>query len=268
MLAYYVEWHMREAWRALMFADTDQAAKATRDLVAPTQRPAAALNKAACHTLGDGTPAHSFSTLVAELGCLVRNTYPRRAGGPNPRPRHDAQCDATPRARSDPAEPTVDRIRNINLTPSACRARTHLSDGWRNFGLIRYPVDRMPSFFNHADALLVSLKDTPIFAMTIPGKLQSYLASGTPVLTMLNGEGVEIARDSSAGLSCPADDGRALAAAVLELAGMSANARTEVEARGLALSRAEFDLETLISTLLSWFSSLVEGNQQRLRKSK
>lgn len=118
----------------------------------------------------------------------------------------------------------------------------------------------MPSFFKHADALLISLKDTPILAMTIPGKLQSYLASGAPVLTMLNGEGAEIVRGSGAGLSCPAGDGRAIAAAVLELAGMSANARTEMGARGLALSRTEFDLETLISTFLSWFDSLVEGN--------
>ena len=38
MLAYYVEWHMREAWRELMFADVDQAAKATRDPVAPAER--------------------------------------------------------------------------------------------------------------------------------------------------------------------------------------------------------------------------------------
>jgi transposase len=74
MLAYYVEWHMREAWRALMFADTDQKAKATRDPVAPAKRSKAALAKAARHTLDDGTPAHSFSTLLAELATIVRNT--------------------------------------------------------------------------------------------------------------------------------------------------------------------------------------------------
>src|SRR4029077_5535948 len=49
MLAYYVEWHMREAWRELMFADTDQLAKATRDPVAPAQRSKGALAKAARH---------------------------------------------------------------------------------------------------------------------------------------------------------------------------------------------------------------------------
>ena len=74
ILAYYVEWHMREAWRALMFADTDQQAKTTRDPVAPARRTKAALAKVTRHTLDDGTPAHSFSTLLAELTTIVRNT--------------------------------------------------------------------------------------------------------------------------------------------------------------------------------------------------
>ena len=74
MLAYYVEWHMREAWRELMFADTDQQAKATRDPVAPATRSQSALAKVARHTLDDDTPVHSFSTLMAELATIVRNT--------------------------------------------------------------------------------------------------------------------------------------------------------------------------------------------------
>jgi len=83
MLAYYVEWHMREAWRELMFADTDQAAKATRDPVAPAQRSPSALDKVASRTLDDGTPAHSFSTLMAELGSIVRNTCRTPGAGPD-----------------------------------------------------------------------------------------------------------------------------------------------------------------------------------------
>jgi len=74
MLAYYVEWHMREVWRELMFADEDQAAKRTRDPVAPARRSDAALKKVASHTLDDGTPTHSFQTLLAELQGIVRNT--------------------------------------------------------------------------------------------------------------------------------------------------------------------------------------------------
>jgi len=74
MLAYYVEWHMREAWRELMFSDTDQADKAARDPVAPAQRSQQAQDKVVSRTLADGTPVHSFSTLMAELGSIVRNT--------------------------------------------------------------------------------------------------------------------------------------------------------------------------------------------------
>ena len=83
MLAYYVEWHMREAWRELMFADTDQAAKATRDPVAPAKRSKDAQAKAARHTLDDGTPAHSFSTLMAELATIVRNVCRTPQAGPD-----------------------------------------------------------------------------------------------------------------------------------------------------------------------------------------
>jgi transposase len=81
MLAYYVEWHMREAWQELMFADEDQAAKATRDPVAPARRSAAAEQKASSKQLDDGTPVHSFRTLLEELATIVRNTcrVPRTA---------------------------------------------------------------------------------------------------------------------------------------------------------------------------------------------
>jgi transposase len=74
MLAYYVEWHLREAWRPLLFADEDQAPKADRDPVAAAQRSADAMQKVLTHTLPDGTPAHSFRTLLEELSALVRNT--------------------------------------------------------------------------------------------------------------------------------------------------------------------------------------------------
>jgi len=83
MLAYYVEWHMREAWRELMFADTDLQAKATRDPVAPAVRSEAALRKVSSRTLDDGTPAHSFATLLGELSTIVRNTCRAPQAGPD-----------------------------------------------------------------------------------------------------------------------------------------------------------------------------------------
>ena len=81
MLAYYVEWHMREAWRPLLFADEDLAAKATRDPVAPAKRSLAAQEKALAKRLPDETPVHSFRTLVESLSTIVRNTC-RPPGAP------------------------------------------------------------------------------------------------------------------------------------------------------------------------------------------
>ena len=65
---------MREAWRELMFADTEQAAKATRDPVAPAQRSDKALRKLASGELRDASPVHSCATLLEDLSRIVRNT--------------------------------------------------------------------------------------------------------------------------------------------------------------------------------------------------
>ncbi len=78
MLAYYVEWHMIEAWRPLLFCDEDQDAKATRDPVAPAKRSKAALRKVHSKTLDDGSPVHSFRTLLRHLASIVRNSCRRK----------------------------------------------------------------------------------------------------------------------------------------------------------------------------------------------
>jgi hypothetical protein len=74
MLAYYVQWHMLDAWRPLLFSDEDQQAKTTRDPVAPATRSSAALEKVHTHTLEDGSQAHSYRTLMKSLGSITRNT--------------------------------------------------------------------------------------------------------------------------------------------------------------------------------------------------
>ena len=95
MLAYYVEWHMREAWRPLLFADEDQQAKRRRDPVAPAQRSAQAEHKALTHTLPDGSPVHSFRTLLEELSTIVRNTC-RAPSGEKAAPTFDLLTTPTP----------------------------------------------------------------------------------------------------------------------------------------------------------------------------
>ncbi|MFZ0569164.1 MAG: IS1634 family transposase [Rhodomicrobium sp.] len=76
MLAYYVAWHMRQALAPLLFDDHDKenAGKGRPSPVAPAKVSAAAKAKAASRRTGDGLPAHSFRTLLQDLGTLTRNT--------------------------------------------------------------------------------------------------------------------------------------------------------------------------------------------------
>ena len=120
----------------------------------------------------------------------------------------------------------------------------------------RYPVERMPSFFKHADTLLVSLKDEPIFSMTIPGKIQSYLASGIPIIAMLNGEGADVIKNSHAGLTCNASDSKGLANVITTMSNMSSKDLKSMGNNGLNTSKNEFDRENLMDKLENWIINL------------
>lgn len=91
--------------------------------------------------------------------------------------------------------------------------------GLRNVVLLgRHPLEAMPALFACADALLVSLKTNDVFEKTIPGKVQAYLASGRPLLGMINGEAARVINESGAGLSCASGDAAGLASIALTLA--------------------------------------------------
>lgn len=113
----------------------------------------------------------------------------------------------------------------------------------------RHPVERMPSFYAHADALLVSLKKDPVFSLTIPGKVQSYLQSGIPLLGMLDGEGAQVIRSAQAGLVCGAGDADGLVTAVQAMATMTRQERQAMGERGRAYVQQEFDRDTLMNRL-------------------
>jgi glycosyltransferase involved in cell wall biosynthesis len=68
----------------------------------------------------------------------------------------------------------------------------------------RYPVEEMPDFFVHADIMLLTLKDEKNFSMTIPSKLQSYMAFGKPIMGMLNGIGRKLILEADCGYTCSA----------------------------------------------------------------
>lgn len=123
----------------------------------------------------------------------------------------------------------------------------------------RHPLERMPQFFASADAMLVSLRREPIFAMTVPGKLQSYLAAGRPILAMLDGEGADVVKRSGAGLCCPAGDAEALAENVERLMAMAPEAREAMGRAGRAYADEAFDRDRLVTQLESWLESMPRG---------
>lgn len=127
----------------------------------------------------------------------------------------------------------------------------------------RFPVERMPSFYAHAGALLVSLKRDPVFSMTIPGKVQSYLMAGIPLLGMLDGEGAAVIRDAQAGLTCDAGDGAGLAQAVLALAAMPTVGRKQMGLNGRNYAQQEFGRHQLMDRLEALLAEAVS-----IRKAK
>lgn len=121
----------------------------------------------------------------------------------------------------------------------------------------RYPVEAMPAWFSQADLLLVTLKKDPIFALTIPSKVQSYMACGRPILAALEGEGARIVEEARAGMAVPAEDPSALAGAVLKMSLMSSSERETMGENGRRYFLQEFDRDTLLNRLDSWITELV-----------
>lgn len=79
------------------------------------------------------------------------------------------------------------------------------------------PLETMPTYYSKADVLLAALNNDPLFAITVPAKIQSYLPSGKPILVSMNGEGAELIKDSKSGVSCAANNAQELADGALKL---------------------------------------------------
>lgn len=93
----------------------------------------------------------------------------------------------------------------------------------------RYSMDSMPFFFKKADVMLVSLKNEPVFSLTVPAKIQAYMASGKVVLGMLNGEGNKLINESNSGFAVDAGDYLSLSIKARELQKMNVHKRLNME---------------------------------------
>lgn len=116
-----------------------------------------------------------------------------------------------------------------------------------------HPPEKMPVFFASADALLVSLKDTKIFSMTIPGKLQSYFACGKPIIASLNGIGAKLVEESKSGFTAKAEDAQSLAESVYKFSKLSSAQKKELGKNARIYYEKEFERSRLIKRLIDIF---------------
>lgn len=114
-----------------------------------------------------------------------------------------------------------------------------------------FPPTEMPQFFACADALLMSLKKDPFISLTIPSKLQSYMACGVPVIGCLDKEGARIINEAACGVVAAAEDEVDLANKVLDFFKLTVDERKLMGSNALAYYKNEFDRELLISSLIN-----------------
>jgi len=127
----------------------------------------------------------------------------------------------------------------------------------------RYPVEVMPAVMRQASALLVTLTKQPIFELTIPSKIQAYLAVGKPIVACLNGEGANIINKAKAGIAVKAEDGEGLAEAIINLYKMPQTELEQMGVNGRDYFKKHFDEEKLTSELISHFEMVINNKEKR-----
>lgn len=126
----------------------------------------------------------------------------------------------------------------------------------------QFPVEYMPRFFACADALLVTLKKDPVFTLTIPAKIQSYLACAKPILAALDGEGKRIIEEAGAGFAAESGDPVKLAENVLQLYQMNEDKRQQMGSYGREYFDRHFKRDVLFQHLEQWMVELMEQNKK------
>lgn len=113
----------------------------------------------------------------------------------------------------------------------------------------RHSIDLMPSFFACADVMLLSLKANELFDMTVPSKLQSYLACGRPLVASLGGEGARIILEAGAGIAVPPSDPAKLAAAVRSLSELPREELSKMGASGYQYAQQFYNVDVIFNRI-------------------
>jgi colanic acid biosynthesis glycosyl transferase WcaI len=134
--------------------------------------------------------------------------------------------------------------------------------------LPRRPLSEIGEIMALADVLFVHLKDDPLFAITIPSKIQTYLAIGRPILVGVRGEAANLVLKTQAGLVCTPEDPLSIANGARQFARMSQEELRKMGENGRKYYQQELSLPIGAKRLAAVFASVVRGAAVRHSKGK
>ncbi len=127
--------------------------------------------------------------------------------------------------------------------------KLNLSDSIIFMGYIN--PSEISEYFATADALFLSLKSAKIFSLTIPSKLQTYMACARPIIASIDGVSAKIINDSKSGFTCKSGDPKLLAKIIKRMSKLSAHERVKMSKNAYKYYKKNFDKEIVISKLIS-----------------
>jgi colanic acid biosynthesis glycosyl transferase WcaI len=125
----------------------------------------------------------------------------------------------------------------------------------------RQPMHAMGGILASADALLVHLKDDPLFRITIPSKTQAYLAAGKPILMAVHGDAADLVKQSGSGVVCAPGNPRSIAEAVKELVGTSRERLANMGSAGKAFYDRELSVSVGVDKFDHIFKAVTDGRE-------
>lgn len=126
----------------------------------------------------------------------------------------------------------------------------------------RMPMEQVGQLLARADALLVHLRDDPLFAITIPSKTQAYLAVGKPIIMAVRGDAANLVRQAGAGLEAEPENPASIAQAVLSLASMSLAQREAMGRQAMQYYRDHLSLQVGVSAFIKVFTQVLPSNKR------
>lgn len=136
----------------------------------------------------------------------------------------------------------------------------HLEDTVHLLG--RYPIETMQSFFARADIMLVSLSDKPALNITLPAKVQAYMANAKPIMAMMNGEGRDIIKDAQCGFAIAADDVKGMADAATRILYIDKESLARLGQRALDYYNAHFSKDVCMAEISRSMKQLAGSAEQ------